>query len=81
MYNSFCNIKRCTFTIHESNLSCNKSSRCGFRKVVAVSKERFSFFQKNIVHVTRFTGPRQTYFASSDVNPSQYGVTPQLATF
>ena len=52
------------FTTHESDLSWNKSGCCRLRKVFA-----------ECVYVARFTGPKQTCFAGSDVNPV-YGVTP-----
>ena len=54
------------FTTH-SDLPCNKSGCCRKKRVVLT-------FATKSVHVVRFTDPRQTCFAASDVNPGN-GVT------
>ena len=59
------------FTTHESNLSCNKSDGYRLRKVGSSS----TFCKKICTSCARFTGPRQTCFAASDVTPT-YSATP-----
>ena len=51
------------FTTHESNLSCNKLDGYRLRKVESSS----TFCKKICTNCARFTGPRQTCFAASNV--------------
>ena len=70
----FCNIasKRfknqgCAFYHPHSNLFCNKSSCCIFRRVGRESTEWLYFFETTSVRVACFTGPRQTCFVARAV--------------
>ena len=59
------------FTTNESNLSCSKAGCIVMQKV----ESSYTSCNRICSCCAYFTGPRQTCFATNDVNPA-YGVTP-----